>query len=101
MSAWTSGAYDAAIAQHSMSFALALHHIFGYIFVQGDIVKEKLAVDKVIRTLVRSSTRKSQQQVIICWENVKRFFSVLRFSLLPSVEGDHSCDIFFHWCRVC
>jgi hypothetical protein len=76
VSAWTSGAYDAAIAQHSMSFALALHHIFGYIFVQGNIVKEKLAVDKVIRTLVRSSTRKSQQQVIICWENVKRLFSV-------------------------
>lgn len=65
MSAWTSGAYDAAIAQHSMSFALALHHIFGYIFVQGDIVKEKLAVDKVIRTLVRSSTRKSRQQSML------------------------------------
>jgi len=65
VSAWTSGAYDAAIAQHSMSFALALHHIFGYIFVQGNIVKEKLAVDKVIRTLVRSSTRKSQQQSML------------------------------------
>jgi hypothetical protein len=66
VSAWTSGAYETAAVGGSMSFALALHHIFGYIFIAGNVVKEKLALNKVITTLVQSSTQ-VQQQVNLCF----------------------------------
>jgi hypothetical protein len=67
VSAWTSGAFETAVVGGSMSFALALHHIFGYIFIAGNVVKEKLALNKVITTLVQSSTQRVQQQVNLCF----------------------------------
>jgi len=65
VSAWTSGAYETAAVGGSMSFALALHHIFGYIFIAGNVVKEKLALNKVITTLVQSSTQVQQQGMLM------------------------------------
>lgn len=61
---WTSGALDTPAAQASLSFTLCIHHIAGYLFGNADVL-DILAVKTVARTLVRSSMRKSQQQVAL------------------------------------
>lgn len=63
VSAWTSGVLDTAAAQKSLSFKLPLHHIAGFLFGESGVVRDSPSINKVAKTLVRSSMRKSQQQV--------------------------------------
>ncbi|KAL6839540.1 hypothetical protein ACP4OV_030810 [Aristida adscensionis] len=60
---WTSGVLDKAAQRDSMSFALATHHLSGYVFHCGDSGK-KLR-NKIVKSLFRCYTQKRHHEAML------------------------------------
>jgi RNA polymerase II-associated protein 1 len=60
---WTSGVLDKAAQRNSMAFALAKHHLSGFVFQRSAF--EKTLRNKLVKSLLRCYAQKRHHEVSV------------------------------------